>query len=272
MLYNQTQNNEFMKFQYKSIELDKAITAAELAGKCIMEIYSRDFGVEFKDDKSPLTDADRVSNESIMKVLLSEYSSIPVISEENKQLAYDLRKDWSLLWLVDPLDGTKEFIKKNGEFTVNIALVENGVPVAGIVYLPAKEVMYVGVEGQGAFRKSGNESYEKIEGGPHYQLKPEVFVVGSRSHLSEETLAFVEQLKADGKKVEFRSSGSSIKLCMVAEGSADVYPRFGPTMEWDTAAAHALVTSAGKRVLRWPEMKPLTYNKEDLLNPWFIVE
>jgi 3'(2'), 5'-bisphosphate nucleotidase len=261
-----------MKFQYKNIELEKAVSAAEVAGKRIMDIYSRDFGVEYKDDKSPLTDADRVSNEAIMQVLLAEYPSVPVISEENKQLAYGARKDWGLLWLVDPLDGTKEFIKKNGEFTVNIALVENGVPVAGIVYLPAKEVMYVGVSGQGAFRRSGNGSYEEIQGGSHYRLKDEVFVVGSRSHLSEETLAFVEQLKSDGKKVEFRSSGSSIKLCMVAEGSADVYPRFGPTMEWDTAAAHALVTAAGKKVLRWPDLQPLTYNKEDLLNPWFIVE
>ncbi len=261
-----------MNFLFKNICLGKAVAAAEYAAEQIMQIYRKDFNVEFKEDQSPLTEADRVSNEVIMKVLLEEYPSIPIITEENKQLAYSQRKDWRMFWLVDPLDGTKEFIKKNDEFTVNIALVENGVPVVGIVYLPAKDVMYVGVSGQGAFKKAGKGIYEKIEGGPHYLLKNEVIVVGSRSHLSDETLAFVEQLKGDGKKVEFRSSGSSIKLCMVAEGSADVYPRFGPTMEWDTAAAQAVVTSAGKKVLSWPELRPLIYNKENLLNPWFIVE
>ena len=174
--------------------------------------------------------------------------------------------------MVDPLDGTKEFIKKNGEFTVNIALVENGRPVFGVVYRPVTDTLYLGVEGSGAWKISGYGSPEKITGGEHYLKMERVKVVASRSHASPEVEAFVDGMQQDGKKVDFLSAGSSLKLCLVAEGSADVYPRFGPTMEWDTGAAHAVVSAAGKQVLDMQTREPLRYNKRDLLNPFFIVE
>ncbi len=259
--------------KYKEIDVEILNSIAVSAGDAIMEIYGHDFSVEEKSDKSPLTAADRKSNEIILEGLRRYHPDIPFISEETRQTAYTERKNWERLWLIDPLDGTKEFIKKNGEFTVNMALVENGQPVLGIVYAPAFEKGYVGVRGAGAFTFSkSNRTLVQIDAAEHYSLLPKVNVVGSRSHLSDETLLFVEDLKATGKQVEFVSSGSSLKFCLVAEGKADVYPRFGPTMEWDTAAAHAVVSCAGKQVLQYPEMIPLTYNKENLLNPWFIVE
>jgi 3'(2'), 5'-bisphosphate nucleotidase len=258
---------------YKEIDVQLLCSIALQAGDAIMEIYNRDFSVETKNDKSPLTEADRKSNEIILEGLKKHYPAISFISEETKQTAYDERKKWSRLWLIDPLDGTKEFIKKNGEFTVNIALIENGEPVLGVVYAPAFQTGYVGVKAQGAFTFSKNSKvFTPIQAGAHYGSLNKINVVGSRSHLSDETLQFVEDLKAAGKEVDFVSSGSSLKFCLVAEGKADVYPRFGPTMEWDTAAAHAVVLYAGKQVLKYPERTPLTYNKENLLNPWFIVE
>lgn len=258
---------------YKEIDLSRVIEIAELAGKAIMEVYARDFSVETKGDDSPLTEADKKSNAVIIENLQKLYPDIPFISEENKLTDYNERKNWNRFWLIDPLDGTKEFIKKNGEFTVNIALVENGVPVAGVVYVPAKNETYVGIKDAGAFKKSnGSLTFKRIENHTHYSTKQKVIVVGSRSHLSDETLQFVEELKAQGKEVEFNSSGSSLKLCLVAEGKADVYPRFGPTMEWDTAAAHAVALYAGRNVINHQTGQPLTYNKENLLNPWFIVE
>ena len=195
-----------------------------------------------------------------------------MISEENREIPYEERRGWDRFWLVDPLDGTKEFIKKNGEFTVNIALVEKGVPVLGVVYRPVTGTMYLGAEGVGAWRMEGEGAPEVITGGPHYAEKEAVKVVASRSHLTPEVEAFVEDLRGEGKRVEFLSAGSSLKLCLVAEGAADVYPRFGPTMEWDTGAAHAVATAAGKQVLNAETREPLAYNKEHLLNPFFIVE
>lgn len=255
-----------------AVELVPLVEAARQAGEKIMEIYARDFEVDYKADESPLTEADRAGNEVIMEFLRTAYPETPVISEENKQIDYEDRRGWSRFWLVDPLDGTKEFIKKNGEFTVNIALVENGVPVLGVVYRPVTDTVYLGVAGEGAWRIEGSADPVKIEGGPHYSEKDEITVVASRSHLTPEVEAFVEGLRKDGKSVGFLSAGSSLKLCLVAEGAADVYPRFGPTMEWDTGAAHAVATAAGRRVLDAGSRQDLVYNKEDLLNPFFIVE
>lgn len=260
------------RMKYNDIQIEDLLATAQDAGAAIMEIYARDFKVEVKGDESPLTEADTRSNEIIIGKLQAHYPDIPYISEETKQTPYDIRKSWKLYWLIDPIDGTKEFVKKNGEFTVNIALVEDGVPVVGVVYAPALHKLYFGVKGLGSFVRMGQGSDLPLTPSVHYSLKEKLVVVGSRSHLSDETLAFVEELKAAGKQVEFASIGSSLKLCMVAEGKADVYPRFGPTMEWDTAAAHAVALYAGRSVLNAVDRKPLVYNKENLLNPHFIVE
>ncbi|HRG87838.1 MAG TPA: 3'(2'),5'-bisphosphate nucleotidase CysQ [Chitinophagales bacterium] len=256
---------------YKEIDIDALVAIAVAAGDAIMEVYNRSFTVEVKDDKSPLTEADKKSNAVILEKLNALYPQIPFISEESKQTPYAGRQHWSRLWLIDPLDGTKEFIKRNGEFTVNIALIEDGVPVVGVVHAPAKGTTYYGVKGEGAFKITGGVT-APISNTVHYSQKQKVIVVGSRSHLDERTEAFVQNLRAEGKEVEFSASGSSLKFCMVAEGAADVYPRFGPTMEWDTAAAHAVALYAGKNVLHAETRQPVVYNKPDLYSPFFIVE
>ncbi len=257
--------------KYKEIDIDALVAIAVEAGDAIMEVYNRSFTVEVKDDKSPLTEADKKSNAVILEKLHVLYPQIPFISEESKQTPYAERQHWSRLWLIDPLDGTKEFIKRNGEFTVNIALIEDGVPVVGVVHAPAKGTTYYGVKGEGAFKITGGVT-APISNTVHYSQKQKVIVVGSRSHLDERTEAFVQNLRAEGKEVEFSASGSSLKFCMVAEGAADVYPRFGPTMEWDTAAAHAVALYAGKNVLHAETRQPVVYNKPDLYSPFFIVE
>ena len=259
---------------YKDIDVEDIIGIAQRAGDAIMEIYARDFSVETKEDSSPLTEADKKSNTVILEGLKHLYPEIPFISEETKQIPFEERKHWKRFWLIDPIDGTKEFIKKNGEFTVNIALVEEDVPVVGVVHVPARDETYFAGRGLGAFKRQNinDKQQTKIHSDGHYSSKEKVVVVGSRSHLSPETLEFVEELKARGKEVEFRSSGSSLKLCLVASGEADVYPRFGPTMEWDTGAAHAIALYAGRSVINYDTKQPLVYNKENLLNPWFIVE
>lgn len=258
--------------KYKEIDIETLLDIAVIAGDAIMEIYSRDFAVEIKEDKSPLTVADKKSNAVILEGLKKNYPDIPFISEETKLTPYDERKNWKRFWLIDPIDGTKEFIKKNGEFTVNIALIEDGVPVIGVVHVPAQNKTYYGVNGEGSFKIEAGNQKSEIRNSTQYSNKSKVIVVASRSHLSDETLQFVEDLKAQGKEVDFLSSGSSLKFCLVAEGSADVYPRFGPTMEWDTGAAHAVALYAGKNVINWETKQPLVYNKENLLNPFFIVE
>lgn len=258
---------------YKDINVEQLIKIALCAGAEIMQIYAHDFSVELKADNSPLTEADKKSNEVIVTQLQKLYPGIPFISEETKLTPYEVRKHWKRFWLIDPIDGTKEFIKKNGEFTVNIALMENNEPVLGVVYAPALNKCYVGVKGYGSYLYSPlNESFKELKAGKHYYELEQVNVVASRSHLSEETIQFVDRLRSEGKEVHFVSSGSSLKFCLVAEGVADVYPRFAPTMEWDTGAAHAVALYAGKRVLNVETSTPLVYNKENLLNPWFIVE
>ncbi|MCY7409611.1 MAG: 3'(2'),5'-bisphosphate nucleotidase CysQ [Chitinophagales bacterium] len=255
-----------------NIDINKIIAIAKEAGKEIMVIYAQDFSVELKGDNSPLTQADKKANGIIVNALKELHPEIPIISEETKLLSYDERKGWNTYWLVDPLDGTKEFIKKNGEFTVNIALMSDGQPVLGVVYAPAQNKTWYGVKGEGSFILNEDGSKVSLKKGSNWRNLQKLKVVASRSHLDENTLKFVEDLKNEGKEVDFVSSGSSLKFCLVAEGKADVYPRFAPTMEWDTAAGQAVVEIAGGIVLNWNTKERLQYNKENLLNPFFIVE
>jgi len=249
----------------EKISLNDIKDIAVDAGKAIMEIYKRDFSIEYKDDKSPLTEADTKANEIICSALTKLYPNIPIMSEENKQTEYEVRKEWEYYWCIDPIDGTKEFIKKNDEFTVNIALIHKNTPVLGVVYAPAIDEMYSAKEGEGAF-KNGQKLPLTQNDAPEEKLS----VVASKSHLSQETQEFIDNLKT--KEIEQVSKGSSLKLCMVAEGVADIYPRLAPTMEWDTAAADAVVREAGKMTYQFEKEKPMVYNKENLLNPWFIVK
>lgn len=247
----------------ESIDIHEITAIAKEAGDMIMEIYNKDFEVDYKEDKSPLTEADLASNEIITKAL--EKFGLPIMSEEGKEIPFDERKDWEHYWCIDPIDGTKEFIKKNGEFTVNIALIHQNTPVLGVVYAPALGDLYYAKQGEGAFKNTQKLPLHTNEA-PQEKLK----VVASKSHLSEETQTFIDNLNT--KEIEQVSKGSSLKLCMVAEGEADIYPRLAPTMEWDTAAAHAVVLEAGKNVYIHESENEMVYNKKELLNPWFIVK
>ena len=273
------------KIQYDKLILT-TILAAKRAGEAILEVYGSDFAVEQKDDKSPLTLADTRSNEIITNVLKQAItvnnSTIPILSEEGKETPYDERKKWEYFWLVDPLDGTKEFVKRNGEFTVNIALMHRDKPVLGIIYIPVKDIFYFAAINFGSYKlESGDiltdnlsikELIDKSQKLPlNNNNKASLTVVGSRSHTSEEFTEFVRRLNEKYENVNFISSGSSLKLCLVAEGIADTYPRFGPTMEWDTAAGQAIVEQADGRVISTQTNEPLSYNKSNLLNPFFIV-
>lgn len=256
-----------------------AIKASLKAGTEIIKVYeSDDFNIEIKGDDSPLTQADKNANDVINSFLTP--TNIPIISEENKQTDYGVRKNWETCWVVDPVDGTKEFIKRNGEFTVNIALVKNNKPVLGVIYVPVSKTLYFADVEKRQGYKAVLESHKTdidVVLEKAIQLEPkkgsnQVQVVGSRSHMSQETLDFVEQLKSTGKEVAIVSKGSSLKFCLVAEGNADVYPRFAPTMEWDTAAGQAICNAVGIGVISEETKKPLLYNKENLLNPWFLVK
>lgn len=251
---------------------DLLLKTALEAGKAIMNIYADEanFGVEIKDDNSPLTKADKAANAIIVEALKT--TGIPIISEEEKSKPYSERRNWEKCWLVDPLDGTKEFIKRNGEFTVNIALIDKQKPVLGIVYAPVLKEIFIGEVGKGAFKIFEKDLNLAVEL-PIKRDDDKVKVVASRSHLSEETQAFIDDLKEkESNAVESVSKGSSLKLCLIAEGVADYYPRFAPTMEWDTAAGHALINAANKVVLQHNSSEELKYNKEDLLNPWFLAK
>jgi 3'(2'), 5'-bisphosphate nucleotidase len=256
-----------------------AIIASIKAGKEILKIYDTDFEVEYKEDESPLTKADKNANEMIMSFL--KETDIPVLSEEGRSIPYEERKNWASLWIVDPLDGTKEFVKRNGEFTVNIALIEKGIPVLGVVYVPVTDELYFGDLESGAFKMidasvvftSSDRWIDKSDKLPLItRINRPFTVVASRSHLNKETSDFIDKLKTENDVVQTISRGSSLKICMIAEGKADVYPRFAPTSEWDTAAGHAVVKAMGGRVLQAENSKEeLKYNKKDILNPWFIV-
>lgn len=258
--------------------LATAIKASLEAGKRIMEIYNNeDFEVDFKGDDSPLTKADLASHDIIMAHL--KETNIPVLSEEGKDLPYEKRKGWSQLWIVDPIDGTKEFIKKNGEFTVNIALVENQIPILGVIYVPALQELYFGDKENGSFKVNNITDFSNLEKilkdaiKLPMPLEKECYtVVASKSHLSPETEDYILELEKEHGKVSSISKGSSLKLCMVAEGQADCYPRFAPTMEWDTAAGQAICMYAGKTVLDYKTKKEMLYNRENLLNNWFLVK
>jgi 3'(2'), 5'-bisphosphate nucleotidase len=258
--------------------LETAIDAAIDAGKRIIEIYETDdFGVDFKSDNTPLTRADIAAHKIISKHLKS--TGIPVLSEEGKSIPFQERNGWERLWIVDPIDGTKEFIKRNGEFTVNIALIENQRPIAGVILVPALGELYFSSEDIGAFKTTclieKTSLKDRISQSSKLPLKTDdrpYTVVASRSHLSGDTQDFINAQEAKHGAVATLSKGSSLKLCMVAEGTADCYPRFAPTMEWDTAAGQAICNHSGCSVINWETKQPLLYNRENLLNPWFLVE
>jgi len=251
--------------------LETAINAALKAGREILEVYATDdFQVEVKKDESPLTIADKKAHGVIKEILFS--TDLPILSEEGKEIPYEERRNWELFWLVDPLDGTKEFIKRNGEFTVNIALIQEGIPILGVVYAPVLKEVYYALKGKGAFKAIVREGilFQEEVLCPEMSAKEgdSIVVVASRSHMSSETEEFIR--KAVGNRpVEVVSRGSSLKLCLVAEGKADFYPRLAPTMEWDTAAGQAVVEISGGRVFDLSG-NPLRYNKPDLLNPYFV--
>lgn len=260
--------------------INTAIKAAIKAGKEILKIYNdpqSDFSIERKADNSPLTIADKASHLRIANLLKD--TNIPILSEEGKSVAYDERKAWNLFWLIDPLDGTKEFIKKNGEFTVNIALIENNRPILGVIYVPVSATLYFGAEQMGSWKMndaSDSISFDAIKNEgiklPSVNGTSPYKIVGSRSHMSDETQEYINTLKTEHPEIEIVSKGSSLKICMVAEGVANEYPRFGSTMEWDTAAGHAIANAAGKKLWHTDFSNELTYNKENLLNPYFIVK
>ena len=270
-------------------ELTIAIRAAIHAGRDIMDIYTdpaADFGIERKADNSPLTRADKAAHERIAAYLAP--TDIPILSEEGAQLPWAVRRTWKRLWIVDPLDGTKEFIKRNGEFTVNIALVEDGAPVMGVIYVPVSRTLYYATTAHGARKATLTATQADADATRLATIVADIegeatplpladgaarpyTVVASRSHLSLETAAFIDTRRAAHPDLQTASSGSSLKICLVAEGRSDIYPRHAPTMEWDTAAGNAIALAAGRTMVDATTDAPLRYNKEDLHNPWFIV-
>jgi len=248
------------------IDIQDIVAIAKEAGSAIMQIYKQDFKVEYKQDNSPLTLADKKANNIIETGLNQLPTNFPILSEEGRYTPYENRKHWEYFWLVDPLDGTKEFVKKNGEFTVNIALIYKNTPVLGVVYSPVLDVCYWAKQDEGAFKDGQRLPLKTKEQRKTYKI------VVSRSHMSDETRAFIGAINTDKEK-ELISIGSSLKICLVAEGEADIYPRLGPTMEWDTAAAHAIALEAGAYLQKNKNNKlsKLLYNKRDLLNCHFIV-
>lgn len=255
------------------------INSAIDAGLEILKIYnSDDFGVSYKEGDMPLTRADIAANIIIQKAL--EPTKIPIISEENKTVDYSVRKTWDKCWIVDPLDGTKEFIKKNGDFTVNIALVEKGRPVFGVIYVPVSNELYIGdVKANKSFLAYTSKSFLTLKElvSNYKEISPSknsdiLYVVGSKSHMNDQTQDFIASLKENSEQeVEVVSRGSSLKFCLVASGKAHIYPRFAPTMEWDTAAGQAICEAVGLKVINIKTNLPLEYNRENLLNPHFVV-
>lgn len=260
-----------------------AIKASIKAGEAIMKVYaSKDFEISHKSDWSPLTLADRNAHDEIVNIL--KVTGYPILSEEGTKTKFEERKKWDCFWLVDPLDGTKEFIKRNGEFTVNIALIINGKPVMGVIYVPVERMLYFGEESKGAFKlqltiDNGQltiNKTNKLENLialstrlPVVKNADSVNLIASRSHVNFKTILFINKLKKHYKNVNIISKGSSLKLCLIAEGNADVYPRHSPTMEWDTAAGHAIINASGGRIIKKDSEKQIEYNKENLLNPGF---
>ncbi len=268
-----------MDFSNYQVKLISAIEAALLAGEEIKKVYNNDFNVELKDDNTPLTLADKLSHNAIEKHL--SITSIPILSEEGKLIPYEERKNWNELWIVDPLDGTKEFIKRNGEFTINIALVNNHVPVLSVLFAPIIGELYFSVKNFGAyFCAITNEDFSSASvflnarklACSNSKNKSPIKVVASRSHMSVETIEFIEDLKKSGKEVELVSRGSALKFGLLAKNEADIYPRMAPTMEWDTAAGQLLIEETGKKLIDQITKVPMKYNRENLRNNSFVVE
>ncbi len=248
----------------KPIPVEQIIDIARRAGDAILKVYNTDFSVYEKSDQSPLTEADLAAHKIIANSLLELTPEIPILSEESANIPYSLRRTWERYWLIDPLDGTKEFIKRNGEFTVNIALIDNMRPILGVIYVPVTQATYYGST-EGAFKQLPGEEAEQIRVCPKHS-RP-IRVAGSRSHAGDSLKCYLNNLGAH----EIIHMGSSLKSCLVAEGKADIYPRLGPTSEWDTGAAQAVIEAAGGRITD-TNMQPLQYNcKDSLLNPDFFV-
>lgn len=254
----------------EDIKVQDIIEISKKAGEKILEIYNSNtdnWDVSVKSDNSPLTIADKESNKIICDKLVELYPDIPIISEENKEIPYSERKSFEYFWLVDPLDGTKEFIKRNGEFTVNIALVHKSTPVLGVVFVPALNILYWAKKGEGSFKIDTNGLQSKMNALKFSLNDEELIFVSSRSHSNEETEAFIGKFK----NPKNTSMGSSLKLVLIAEGKAHIYPRLGPTMEWDTCAAQIVVEESGGKVVKYKDHEVFTYNKENLLNDFFVV-
>ncbi|PVY70804.1 3'(2'),5'-bisphosphate nucleotidase [Tamilnaduibacter salinus] len=246
---------------YSSLIPD-VIRIAEQASEKVLSIYQTDFSVQFKDDESPITAADIASHDIISRALRNLTPDIPILSEESASAPWSERRHWHQFWLVDPIDGTKDFTNRTGEFTVNIALIEGGEPVMGVVTVPAKHEVYYGTKREGAWKRERNGRTRRL----HVVVPPEEKrVVASKSHLNEETRAFIDNLGPH----QLVQAGSSLKFCRVAEGHADIYPRLGPTCEWDTGAAHAILNAAGGKV-RTLDGDPVVYGKENVKNPYFV--
>tara|TARA_B100000405_G_scaffold58245_1_gene39533 strand:+ start:2043 stop:2813 length:771 start_codon:yes stop_codon:yes gene_type:complete len=250
-----------MKINSKFI--DKLLSFGETLSKVVVGIQSRDFEVCYKEDHSPLTEADTTSNDMILNFLRSETSVDNIISEENKSISYNDRKDWDYYWLIDPIDGTKEFSKGGDDFCINIALCKGNEPVFGYVARPSTGDQYYAIQDRGAF-KNGNRIFTERPRSNNLR------VVASKSHMNDETQNFVDNL-SESYGIEIVNIGSSLKFCLIAEGKADVYPRFGPTMEWDTCAPQIIAEESGANVFLASNLSPMVYNKESLLNPFFIV-
>jgi len=262
--------------------LKPAIKASIEAGQEILKIYETNFEVEIKQDSTPVTKADKAASDSIIKTLAS--SNINVLSEEGVHFSYEKRKSWEQIWIVDPLDGTKEFVKRNGEFTVNIALVEKGKPVIGVIYSPVSRILYYASVNSGSFKVNGHDVLAQLNNGNvdieklmtlskklPLQMYPDAYtIVASRSHLSKEISERISKNKLQHNKVDVINTGSSIKFCWIAEGLAHEYPRYGATMEWDTAAGQCIIEQSGGMVIDLETNAPMIYNRENLLNNNFI--
>ena len=247
---------------HSSSILPEVLKIADAASEKVMSIYMTDFKVNYKADESPITAADIASHNVIVEGLSNLSQDIPILSEEGAEIPWSERKHWQRFWLIDPIDGTKDFTQRTDEFTVNIALIENGEPILGVVTAPALKEAYWGLRGQGAYKRDNTGHVQRITVAEPGEAKR---VVASKNHLNEDTKAFIDKLGAH----ELVQAGSSLKFCKIAEGHADIYPRLAPTCEWDTGAAHAVLLAAGGKV-ETLEGKPLQYGKEDVLNPHFV--